>query len=118
MAEELTAAAVIDAIIEAGLRNNYGGEYLTPETPLREIHFNGGDRTLAGIEFVCAFENLHGETIPNRHARSLMSRLDNGRGTVADLVAVIDRWRNPPPRKRRNRREKHGGQNPQQGELF
>lgn len=117
MAEELTAA-VIDAIIEAGLRNNYGGEYLTPQTPLSEIHFKDGDRTLAGIEFVCAFENLHGKTIPNRHARSLISRLDNGRGTVVDLVAVIDRWRNPPPRKRRNRREKHGGQNPQQGELF
>ena len=101
MADELTMAAVVDAIIEAGLRNNDGGEYLTPETPLREIHFKGGDRTLAGIEFVCAFENLYGETIPNRHARSLMSRLDNGRGTVADLVAVIDRWRNPPPRPKR-----------------
>lgn len=101
MADELTMAAVVDAIIEAGLRNNDGGEYLTPETPLREIHFKGGDRTLAGIEFVCAFENLHGETIPNRHARSLMSRFDNGRGTVADLAEVIDRWRNPPPRQKR-----------------
>ena len=101
MADIPTMAAVIDAILEAGLRNHDGGEYLTPETPLREIHFRGGDRTLAGIEFVCAFENLHGETIPNRHARSLISRLDNGRGTVADLVAVIDRWRNPPPRPKR-----------------
>lgn len=106
MADELTMSAVIDAIIEAGLRNNYGGEYLTPETPLREIHFKGGDRTLAGVEFVCAFENLHGKTIPNRYARSLMSRLDNGRGTVADLVAVIDRWRNPPPRPPRPKRAK------------
>ncbi len=118
MADELTMAAVVDAIIEAGLRNHDGGEYLTPETPLSEIHFKDGDRTLAGIEFVCAFEYLSGATIPKRTARSLMSRLDNGRGTVVDLVAVIDRWRNPPPRKRRNRREKHGGQNPQQGELF
>ena len=101
MADELTMAAVVDAIIEAGLRNNDGGEYLTPETPLREIHFGGGDRSLAGIEFVCAFENLHGKTIPNRHARSLISRLDNGRGTVVDLVAVIDRWWNPPPRPKR-----------------
>ena len=100
MTDKLTAA-VIDSIIQAGLRHNGYGEYLTPETPLREIHFKGGDRTLAGIEFICAFENLHGETIPNRHARSLMSRLDNGRGTVADLVAVIDRWRNPPPRPKR-----------------
>ena len=103
MADIPTMAAVIDAILEAGLRNSDGGEYLTPETPLREIHFRGGDRTLAGIEFVCAFENLHGKTIPNRHARSLISRLDNGRGTVADLVAVIDRWRDPPPRKRREK---------------
>lgn len=103
MADELTMAAVVDAIIEAGLRNHDGGEYLTPETPLREIHFRGGDRTLAGVEFVCAFENLHGKTIPNRHARSLISRLDNGRGTVADLVAVIDRWKNPPPRKKRTK---------------
>lgn len=101
MADIPTMAAVIDAILEAGLRTNYGGEYLTAETPLREIHFVGGDRTLAGIEFVCAFEYLNGETIPNRPARSLISRLDNGRGTVADLVAVIDRWRNPPPRPKR-----------------
>ena len=105
MAEELTAA-VIDAIIQAGLRNSYGGEYLTPQTPLREILFKDGDRTLAGIEFVCAFEYLNGATIPKRTARSLMSRLDNGRGTVVDLVAVIDRWRNPPQRKKSNKREK------------
>lgn len=52
MADELTMTAVVDAILEAGLRNNDGGEYLTPETPLREIHYKGGDRTLAGIEFV------------------------------------------------------------------
>lgn len=101
MADELTLPAVIDAIIEAGLRNHDGGEYLTPETPLRDIHFGGGDRSLAGIEFVCAFEHIHGVTIPNRTARSLMSRLDNGRGTVVDLVATIDRWKNPPPRKKR-----------------
>lgn len=101
MADELTMAAVVDAIIEAGLQNNDVAEYLTPETPLREIHFKGGDRTLAGVEFVCAFEHIHGVTIPNRAARSLISRLDYGRGTVADCVAVIDRWRNPPPRPKR-----------------
>lgn len=42
MTDELTAA-VIDSIIQAGLRHNGYGEYLTPETPLREIHFKGGD---------------------------------------------------------------------------
>ena len=75
------------------------------DKPKYSLHLfaGGGDRTLAGIEFVCAFENLHGKTIPNRHARSLISRLDNGRGTVADLVAVIDRWKNPPPRKKRTK---------------
>ena len=64
MADELTIAAVVDAIIEAGLRNHDGGEYLTPETPLREIHFKGGDRTLAGIEFVCAFDKRSRTTTP------------------------------------------------------
>ncbi len=102
MTDNLTAA-VIDAIIEAGLRNNDGGEHLTPETPLREIHFKGGDRTLAGSEFVCAFEYLYGETIPKRTAFSIMSRFDNGLGTVTDLAAIIDRLRNPPPRKRREK---------------
>ena len=101
MADELTMAAVIDAIIEAGLRNNDGGESASPGTPRRELHCQGGDGTLAGGDFVCACEYLYGETIPNRYARSLMSRLDNGRGTVADLVAVIDRWKNPPPRQKR-----------------
>ncbi len=103
MADELTMAAVIDAILEAGLCRNGEAEYMTAETPLREIHFKGGDRTLAGGEFVCAFEYLYGETIPKRTALPIMSRLDKGRGTVADLAAIIDRWRNPPPRKRREK---------------
>lgn len=102
MAEEITAE-VIDALIEAGLRHNGEAEYMTAATPLRAIHFRGGDRTLAGIEFVCAIEHLYGETIPKRTALPIMSRLDKGRGTVANLAAIIDRWRNPPPRKRREK---------------
>ena len=96
-----TAQEVIYAIKMAGLRVG-GSENITKETRLDALTFGrGDDRNLAGIEFLCAFERLIMPTVPKRVALQIISRLDNGRGTVADLVAVIDRWRNPPPRPKR-----------------
>lgn len=87
MADELTMAAVVDAIIEAGLRNHDGGEYLTPETPLREIHFKGGDRTLAGIEFVARSRIFTAER--SRTATPVPSY----RGLTTDAERLPTLWR-------------------------
>ena len=95
-----TAQEVIYAIKTAGLRVGVS-ENITEDTRLDALTFGGGDdRDLAGIEFLCAFERLTMPT-PKRVAMQIVSRMDRGRGTVADLVAVIDRWRNPPPRPKR-----------------
>ena len=94
-----TAQAVIYAIKTAGLRVG-GSENITEETRLDALTFGrGDDRDLAGIEFLCAFERLIMPTI--RVALQIISRIDRGRGTVAELAEVIDRWRNPPPRPKR-----------------
>lgn len=96
-----TTEATIYAILEAGLRIG-GSEDVTAETRLDALTFGtSDDRNLAGIEFLCALERLTDKTLPVNVSSPLVSRLDNGRGTVADLVAVIDRWRNPPPRQKR-----------------
>lgn len=93
------------ALIECGLRvySEKDIENILAGTPLAKISFANGDRTLASFEFVCAYENIYGGLIPRYVCDKIASRIDNGRGTVAELAAVLERWENPPPRPRRKK---------------
>lgn len=100
-----TTEATVRAFIEAGLRLD-GREDIQATTPLMSIAFMDGGRHLAGVEFLAAFEGVFNVFVPNRYATTIVKRIDDGRGTVADIAAELDKWQNPKPRKRRPKFER------------
>jgi len=94
-----TLDATIDAALEAGLRLD-GTEDIREDTRLADLTFSAGDRTLIGVEFLCAFEEVFAVNFTQRQANRIVNRMEKGLGTVAKLAEIIDGYITPVRRPR------------------